>query len=152
MASPGDRFEFAIDRASTFTDVFVRCPEGKVRVLKLLSEDPAEGIQRLLEEWRGERGEGLEEKVTQCYFDDGYLDTKVYLLEELSCDHSIPGPAIIIDKNRADQLDPAVDDCINKHQGVAECLRCTVRTGGGLVSNAAHIPVHLGAMQQTVQY
>ncbi|RXM29654.1 5-oxoprolinase [Acipenser ruthenus] len=29
MVSPGDRFEFAIDHASTFTDVFVRCPEGK---------------------------------------------------------------------------------------------------------------------------
>ncbi|MGH0139413.1 UNVERIFIED_CONTAM: hypothetical protein FKN15_069299 [Acipenser sinensis] len=61
MASPGDRFEFAIDRGGTFTDVFARCPGGKVRVLKLLSEDPAnyrdaptEGIRRVLEEECGQ--------------------------------------------------------------------------------------------------
>lgn len=39
-------------------------------------------------------------QVTRCYFTDGYLDTCVYLLEDLSWDHSIPGPSIIIDKNR----------------------------------------------------
>lgn len=39
-------------------------------------------------------------KITKCYFEDGYLDTNVYLWEELPCDHNIPGPAIIIDKNR----------------------------------------------------
>lgn len=53
------QFQFAIDRGGTFTDVFARCPSrgGKVRVLKLLSEDPAnycdaptEGIRRILEE------------------------------------------------------------------------------------------------------
>lgn len=38
--------------------------------------------------------------MTQCYFEDRYLDTSVYLWENLSCDHSIQGPAIIIDKNR----------------------------------------------------
>uniref|UniRef100_A0A670IWM4 5-oxoprolinase, ATP-hydrolysing n=1 Tax=Podarcis muralis TaxID=64176 RepID=A0A670IWM4_PODMU len=56
MAAPG-KFQFAIDRGGTFTDVFARCPGGKARVLKLLSEDPAnyrdaptEGIRRVLEE------------------------------------------------------------------------------------------------------
>lgn len=39
-------------------------------------------------------------QVTRCYFEDGYLDTPVYLLEELSWDHTIPGPSILIDKNR----------------------------------------------------
>lgn len=39
-------------------------------------------------------------KVTKCYFEDRSLDTNVYLWEELSCEHSIMGPAIIIDKNR----------------------------------------------------
>lgn len=39
-------------------------------------------------------------QVTRCYFEEGYLETPVFLLEQLSCDHSIPGPAIIIDKNR----------------------------------------------------
>lgn len=39
-------------------------------------------------------------QVTQCYFEDGYQETSVYMWDELSCDHSIQGPAIIIDKNR----------------------------------------------------
>lgn len=57
MGSPEGRFHFAIDRGGTFTDVFARCPGGHVRVLKLLSEDPAnysdaptEGIRRILEQ------------------------------------------------------------------------------------------------------
>lgn len=48
-------FQFAIDRGGTFTDVCARCPNGKIRVLKLLSEDPSnyadaptEGIRRIL--------------------------------------------------------------------------------------------------------
>lgn len=51
------KFQFAIDRGGTFTDVYARCPGGKVRVMKLLSVDPAnypdaprEGIRRILEE------------------------------------------------------------------------------------------------------
>lgn len=63
MAAPvPGKFQFAIDRGGTFTDVFARCPGGKVRVLKLLSEDPAsygdaptEGIRRILEEVSGQR-------------------------------------------------------------------------------------------------
>ncbi|XP_003760578.2 5-oxoprolinase isoform X1 [Sarcophilus harrisii] len=66
MTSPGNtafknimegKFQFAIDRGGTFTDVFAQCPGGRVRVLKLLSEDPAnyqdaptEGIRRILEQ------------------------------------------------------------------------------------------------------
>lgn len=53
-------FKFAIDRGGTFTDVFAKCPSGKVRVLKLLSEDPqhykdapTEGIRRILQEELG---------------------------------------------------------------------------------------------------
>lgn len=52
-----DKFEFAIDRGGTFTDIYARCPGGKVRVMKLLSVDPAnyedaprEGIRRILEQ------------------------------------------------------------------------------------------------------
>lgn len=51
------KFQFAIDRGGTFTDVYARCPNGKIRVMKLLSEDPAnysdaprEGIRRILQE------------------------------------------------------------------------------------------------------
>ena len=51
------KFRFSIDRGGTFTDVYAECPDGKVRVMKLLSEDPAnysdaprEAIRRILEE------------------------------------------------------------------------------------------------------
>ncbi|XP_029442000.1 5-oxoprolinase [Rhinatrema bivittatum] len=143
------------------------------------------------------------ETVTQCYFEDGYLDTSVYLLEELSCDHAIPGPAIIIDKNSTILVEPdctaAVTDlgdvkisigsgkpCAigpeldtiqlsifsHRFMSIAEQMgrilqRTAISTNikerldfscalfgpdGGLVSNAPHIPVHLGAMQETVQF
>eukprot|EP01135_Chromosphaera_perkinsii_P002592 Nk52_evm108s224 gene=Nk52_evmTU108s224 len=53
-------FHFAIDRGGTFTDVYAECPNGKTRVLKLLSVDPAnysdaprEGIRRILESETG---------------------------------------------------------------------------------------------------
>uniref|UniRef100_A0A0C9RU22 Oplah_2 protein n=2 Tax=Fopius arisanus TaxID=64838 RepID=A0A0C9RU22_9HYME len=55
-----DKFGFAIDRGGTFTDVFARCPGGRVRVMKLLSVDPdnyddapREGIRRILEQETG---------------------------------------------------------------------------------------------------
>ena len=57
--SPGenrDKFRFAIDRGGTFTDIYSECPNGEVRVMKLLSVDPAypdaprEGIRRILEQ------------------------------------------------------------------------------------------------------
>ena len=49
-------FRFSIDSGGTFTDVYAECPNGKVVVLKLLSEDPAypdaptEAIRRILQE------------------------------------------------------------------------------------------------------
>ncbi|XP_045505290.1 5-oxoprolinase [Colias croceus] len=56
----GKGFQFAIDRGGTFTDVFARCPNGKVRVMKLLSVDPQnyddaprEAIRRILQEETG---------------------------------------------------------------------------------------------------
>lgn len=58
------KYNFAIDRGGTFTDVLCICPNDKVRTLKLLSVDPdrysdapREGIRRILAEvsnlWRG---------------------------------------------------------------------------------------------------
>lgn len=51
------KFCFAVDRGGTFTDFYVQLPDGRSRVLKLLSEDPGnyadaptEGIRRVLEE------------------------------------------------------------------------------------------------------
>uniref|UniRef100_A0A8B9VQB0 5-oxoprolinase, ATP-hydrolysing n=1 Tax=Anas zonorhyncha TaxID=75864 RepID=A0A8B9VQB0_9AVES len=143
------------------------------------------------------------ETVTRCYFEEGYLETPVFLLEQLSCDHSIPGPAIIIDKNSTILVEPGCtasltelgDVCIavgsgrpsavgtqldpvqlsifsHRFMSIAEQMgrilqRTAISTNikerldfscalfgpdGGLVSNAPHIPVHLGAMQETVQF
>ena len=39
-------------------------------------------------------------QVTKCFFEDGFHDTSVYLMEGLTFGHVISGPAIIIDKNR----------------------------------------------------
>ncbi|EDW01414.1 5-oxoprolinase isoform X2 [Drosophila grimshawi] len=59
MASSG-KYCFAIDRGGTFTDVLCICPGGRVRTMKLLSEDPErysdaprEGIRRILKEETG---------------------------------------------------------------------------------------------------
>lgn len=54
--SDREKFFFAIDRGGTFTDVLAHCPGGRVRTMKLLSEDPRypdaprEGIRRILQE------------------------------------------------------------------------------------------------------
>uniref|UniRef100_A0A667XF64 5-oxoprolinase, ATP-hydrolysing n=1 Tax=Myripristis murdjan TaxID=586833 RepID=A0A667XF64_9TELE len=60
MTETKGKFDFAIDRGGTFTDVFARLPDGRERVLKLLSWDPqnykdapTEGIRRVLEEETG---------------------------------------------------------------------------------------------------
>ncbi|XP_001361023.3 5-oxoprolinase [Drosophila pseudoobscura] len=63
MSAPtsGNKYCFAIDRGGTFTDVLCICPGGKVRTMKLLSEDPErysdaprEGIRRILKEETGQ--------------------------------------------------------------------------------------------------
>lgn len=50
-------YGFAIDRGGTFTDICVFRPDNSVKILKILSEDPAnykdaptEAIRRVLEE------------------------------------------------------------------------------------------------------
>ncbi|KAH0569179.1 5-oxoprolinase [Cotesia glomerata] len=60
MTMTDDKFGFAIDRGGTFTDIYARCPGGRIRVMKLLSVDPAnyddaprEGIKRILEQETG---------------------------------------------------------------------------------------------------
>uniref|UniRef100_A0A8C3UFQ2 5-oxoprolinase n=1 Tax=Catharus ustulatus TaxID=91951 RepID=A0A8C3UFQ2_CATUS len=142
-------------------------------------------------------------QVTQCYFEGGYQDTPVYLLEDLGSDHVLPGPAIIIDTNSTIVVEPGCvatmtplgDINIAVGEGPAQTLgteldpvqlsifshrfmsiaeqmgrtlqRTAISTNikerldfscalfgpdGGLVSNAPHIPVHLGAMQEAVQF
>lgn len=144
------------------------------------------------------------EKVTQCYFDDEYLQTEVYFLNKLMAGHVVEGPSIIIDQNSTILVEPGCVASITKHGDVrikvtsgnthkiigtnldriqlsifshrfmstAEQMgRVLQRTSlstnikerldfscamfgpdGGLVANAPHIPVHLGAMQETIKY
>ncbi|XP_055890721.1 5-oxoprolinase-like [Biomphalaria glabrata] len=143
------------------------------------------------------------EQVVHCYFEEGCLNTSVFLLDNLLAGHVIKGPAIIIDKNSTILVEPNCTAAINKHGNVnikveslkkrvvgtdldaiqlsifshrfmstAEQMgralqRTSISTNikerldfscamfgpdGGLVANAPHIPVHLGAMQETVQY
>lgn len=54
-AKPSAKYRFSIDRGGTFTDVFGETPDGRIVVLKLLSEDPLnypdaprEAIRRIL--------------------------------------------------------------------------------------------------------
>ncbi|OON22499.1 hydantoinase/oxoprolinase, partial [Opisthorchis viverrini] len=42
-------YKFAIDRGGTFTDVYAECPDGRVHVMKLLSEDPGHYLDASLE-------------------------------------------------------------------------------------------------------
>ncbi|XP_068017179.1 5-oxoprolinase [Melanerpes formicivorus] len=144
-----------------------------------------------------------QETVTQCYFEGGYLETPVFLLQDLACDHSIPGPAILIDQNSTIVVEPGCTASLtpfgdisidvgsgppqavgphldpvqlsifsHRFMSIAEQMgrilqRTAISTNikerldfscalfgpdGGLVSNAPHIPVHLGAMQETVQF
>ncbi|XP_056155592.1 5-oxoprolinase isoform X2 [Lampris incognitus] len=160
------------------------------------------GIKSVYETKKG-HGQAKPIVVTKCYFEDGYLDTSVYLWEELPCGYSLQGPAIIIDKNSTILVEPCCeahlteggDVCMtvgsdphcalgtelntvqlsifsHRFMSIAEQMgrvlqRTSISTNikerldfscavfgpdGGLVSNAPHIPVHLGAMQETVQY
>lgn len=143
------------------------------------------------------------EKTVKVYFEGGYQDTKIYLLENLKPEQIVPGPAIIMDSLSTILVEPDCraeitkfgDICItigsgqpkkvttdldsiqlsifsHRFMSIAEQMgRVLQRTSisvnikerldfscalfgadGGLVSNAPHIPVHLGAMQETVQY
>ncbi|GFR70176.1 5-oxoprolinase-like [Elysia marginata] len=148
-------------------------------------------------------GPPVREKMVKCHFEEGHLDTGVYLLGSLGAGHSVDGPAIIIDKNSTILVEPkckaeiteqgdvrihvesaghkevgteldAIQLSIFSHRfmSTAEQMgrvlqRTSISTNikerldfscamfgsdGGLVANAPHIPVHLGAMQETVQY
>lgn len=148
-------------------------------------------------------GPPVPEKVVSCYFEEGCLNTNVYILENLCAHHQISGPAIIIDKNSTIIVEPNCSAEVSRHGDVrikvsssnrkvvgtdldaiqlsifshrfmstAEQMgrvlqRTSISTNikerldfscamfgpdGGLVANAPHIPVHLGAMQETVQY
>ncbi|XP_075985169.1 5-oxoprolinase isoform X2 [Anticarsia gemmatalis] len=145
----------------------------------------------------------VSEKTVKVYFEGGYQDTTIYLLEKLKPEQVISGPAIIMDSLSTILVEPdcraeitklgdiritigsgqarrvttdldSIQLSIFSHRfmSIAEQMgRVLQRTSisvnikerldfscalfgadGGLVSNAPHIPVHLGAMQETVQY
>ncbi|XP_071957987.1 5-oxoprolinase-like [Antedon mediterranea] len=145
----------------------------------------------------------IPEKVTKCYFEKGYQDTGIFLLEKLMFGQTITGPAILIEKNSTILVEPNCQAMItaagdvkiqvgsgevkkvgtdldmiqlsifsHRFMSTAEQMgrilqRTSISTNikerldfscavfgdnGGLVANAPHIPVHLGAMQDTVQY
>ncbi|KAJ3580729.1 hypothetical protein NHX12_034213, partial [Muraenolepis orangiensis] len=183
-------FGFTIpDRPIMVDDVRVR-GSGKSGIQSVTKAKPADGKPKAV-------------TTAKCYFEGGYLDTGVYLWEELPCGHSIQGPAVIIDKNSTILVEPRCearlteggDVCVtvgsdphcalgtelntvqlsifsHRFMSIAEQMgrvlqRTSISTNikerldfscavfgpdGGLVSNAPHIPVHLGAMQETVQY
>uniref|UniRef100_A0A0B6ZGC5 5-oxoprolinase n=2 Tax=Arion vulgaris TaxID=1028688 RepID=A0A0B6ZGC5_9EUPU len=148
-------------------------------------------------------GAPIKEKTVRCHFEEGTLNTDVYLLENLCAGHHMTGPAIIIDNNSTILVEPNCEAEISKQgdvrikvgsankkvvgtdldtiqlsifshrfMSIAEQMgrvlqRTSISTNikerldfscamfgpdGGLVANAPHIPVHLGAMQETVQY
>jgi len=143
------------------------------------------------------------EKCVKVYFEEGYLDTNVFLMENLRPGHKIEGPGIIMDKLSTILVEPGCTAVITKKgdieisigagntktvgceldtiqlsifshrfMSIAEQMgrilqRTSISTNikerldfscalfgpdGGLVSNAPHIPVHLGAMQDTVRH
>ncbi|KAJ2940858.1 hypothetical protein O0L34_g10119 [Tuta absoluta] len=164
------------------------------------------GMSQVQEEIAPSSGKGTQpkaEKTVQVYFEGGYQDTSIYLLENLQPGQLIAGPAIIMDNLSTILIEPDCRAEITKHgdvritvgsgkprnvtteldaiqlsifshrfMSIAEQMgRVLQRTSisvnikerldfscalfgpdGGLVSNAPHIPVHLGAMQETVQY
>lgn len=143
-------------------------------------------------------------KVAKVFFDEKWLDTSIFIREDLLAGHAIVGPAVIIDRLSTIIVEPSCTATItrkgdiiitindtsmqkvigvdmdpiqlsifsHRFMSIAEQMgrvlqRTSISTNikerldfscalfgpdGGLVSNAPHIPVHLGAMQETVRY
>ena len=143
-------------------------------------------------------GPPIADRTAQVYFEGGWQDTPVFLMEVLHPGHSLAGPAIIMDSLStvlvepgclaritpagdiriavgsagAQRIGPELDTIqlsifSHRFMSIAEQMgrilqRTSISTNikerldfscalfgpdGGLVSNAPHIPVHLGAMQ-----
>ncbi|XP_028029518.1 5-oxoprolinase [Bombyx mandarina] len=181
----------------TLSERDVLVDDVRVRGVGLSAAHEHEGVPS------GEGAPPPAEKTVKVYFEGGYQDTKIYLLEKLLAEQVVPGPAIIMDSLSTILVEPDCRAEITKHgdvkitigsgqakkvttaldsiqlsifshrfMSIAEQMgRVLQRTSisvnikerldfscalfgptGGLVSNAPHIPVHLGAMQEAVQY
>lgn len=179
-------------------------PNRKIMVDDIRVRGVGRAVAKLEESAEKATSEPVSDKITEVYFESsGYQKTPVYIFSELHANHTIPGPAIIMDKLSTILVEPDCiakitetgDICIDIGSGdhtiigteldaiqlsifshrfmsIAEQMgrvlqRTAISTNikerldfscalfgpdGGLVSNAPHIPVHLGAMQETVQY
>jgi 5-oxoprolinase (ATP-hydrolysing) len=140
-------------------------------------------------------------KTVECYFEEGYLKTPLYLIEELFSKDCIKGPAIIIQQNSTLLIEPECKATINEYgdiiidissirceqsksydpitlsifsnlfMSIAEQMGRTLQKTSisvnikerldfscalfdkeaNLVANAPHIPVHLGAMSESIK-
>ncbi|KAG0465176.1 hypothetical protein HPP92_019340 [Vanilla planifolia] len=91
------------------------------------------------------------------YFTTGWQDTPLFKLEKLGYGHILHGPAIIMNGNSTVIVEPKckgsnnqvwkykieIDSVTNVVKSKTKLRMCP---DGGLVANAPHVPVHLGAM------
>ena len=75
MTTP--RWQFWIDRGGTFTDIVGRAPEGALRTLKLLSENPQQYRDAALEGIRRMLGLASDELITPAHVDSVKMGTTV---------------------------------------------------------------------------
>lgn len=52
-------------------------------------------------------------QVTSVYYEEGWLDTKIYMLSSLAAGHCIPGPAIIMDKLSTILIEPGLSNYVS---------------------------------------
>lgn len=152
-----------------------------------------------------EAGSSVINDTTSVYFDGGYAETNVYLLQDLRAGQIIKGPALIINDTTTIVVEPLCEAYIypdyveihvkslfdnknglvdenscdpiqlsifsHRFMSIAEQMGRTLQQtsistnikerldfscaifgpDGGLISNAPHIPVHLGSMQEAVK-
>ncbi|KAF6172046.1 hypothetical protein GIB67_029464 [Kingdonia uniflora] len=112
------------------------------------------------------------ERTYKIYFDDGWHKTPLFKHENLGYGLTLPGPAIIMNGNSTVIVEPDCKAAITKFMGIAEQMGRTLQRtwvstnikerldfscalfgpDGGLIANAPHVPVHLGAMSSTVRW
>ncbi|CAI5518429.1 unnamed protein product [Closterium sp. Naga37s-1] len=106
------------------------------------------------------------------YFEGGWQDTAVFRLEKLRWGHVVVGPAVILNGTSTVVVEPGCTAGITKYGNIVIAMgrtlqRTAISTNikerldfscalfspdGGLVANAPHVPVHLGAMSDTVRW
>ncbi|CUM66590.1 uncharacterized protein PRCAT00004259001 [Priceomyces carsonii] len=92
-----------MDREVIVSDVRVR---GSGNVNKITELSPFDA----LESTKTKRvADGVERLKSPVYFDDGFIDSKVYFLEDLNVGDVIPGPAIVLDATQTIVVEPSCD-------------------------------------------